>query len=305
MRFLLSADVKSNKPLFYGLLTFILFGFLFWIGNFFYYDAVYGLSVRKLSIFFFGEPDFPEKVSLSTLFQEMHIFLFINFFFVFLLFSITNLFSYRFKYLLAFSSFTFLFLQPLYDVVIYLTELKLLIYLKNISFFLYQLTTFIVLALTLYKLIKKEKNVQDFGFLKLLIGIFSLFAVIFTILNFFLFKEKLGLSPESVKEYYLGDPKKFLKPKSLEGLIKVSHPHTLSIPAFYFALGHFLLFTPYKRKTLTFLLLLVLPLFESLSGFFIRYVHPDFSLIKLLTFFLSSLLTLFVAFYLLRESLKP
>ena len=304
MRFLLSADIKRNKPLFYAIFIFNLFGFLFWIGNFFYYDAVYGLSPKKLNVFFFGEPDFPQKVSLSTLFQEMHIFLFINFFFAFILFSITNLFTYRFKYFFTFSAFILLFFQPLSDIIIYTTEIKAFLYFKSISFILFQLIIFTVLVLTTYKLIKKEGTAQDFGFLKLLIAIFSLFALTFTVINLFLFKEKLGFSPESVKEYYLGNPNKFVKPKSFEGLVKVTHPHMLSIPAFYFALGHFFLFTSYKKKGLIIILLLSLPLFESLSGFFIRYIHPDFSLIKVITFFISSVLTVFASLYLLREALK-
>jgi hypothetical protein len=52
----------------------------------------------------------------------------------------------------------------------------------------------------------------------------------------------MGFSLGSIKEYYLGNPEKFIKAKTFEGMFKVFYPHLISMAVFSIAVGHFLIF---------------------------------------------------------------
>ncbi|AAC07265.1 hypothetical protein [Aquifex aeolicus] len=301
MRFLISGSIKKNKPLLYIVSFLLLFELLFWFFNWFYYDAVFGLSPEKLREFFFGPPDYPEKIEISSLLQEVHIFFFINFFAYFVLSSLLNLFPVKFKNSVIILGFSFLTLEVLSNFLIYFTEN--FITLKLILFLLFQVIFFTTLIFSVYGLIY-EKEKTDYDFLKTLIVIFAIFSILFTFLNFFLFKEKLGLFYSDIRDYYLGNPEKFARPKTFEGLIKVFHPHLISITAFYFALAHFLLFIPLKYKALLMVLLILIPLTETSAGFFIRYFGESFVYLKLLSFYLMIFITFLSAFLLIKEGIK-
>ncbi|HID66507.1 MAG TPA: hypothetical protein EYP32_06925 [Aquificaceae bacterium] len=300
MRFFLSGSIKRNKHLFYITVFLLIFEGIFWVFNWFYYKAVFGLSFSRLTEFFFGLPEYPEKIELSSLFQEIHIFFFVNFFAYFVLAAVLNLFHNPIKRFLIISTFILLTLEVLSNFLIYFTGS--LVFIKLLFFYMYQLSFFLMLIFTFHGLISEEEK-TDFNFLRTLIIIFAIFGILFTFLNFFLFKEKIGFSTQSIKEYYLGNPDKFLRPKSFEGLLKVFYPHILSISIFYFTLSHFLLFISLKFKIFIMLSLIVLPIIETSSGFFISFFHENFIYLKLFSFYVSSLLTVITSFILIKENL--
>ncbi|RUM27776.1 MAG: hypothetical protein DSY42_09425 [Aquifex sp.] len=301
MRFFLSGSIKRNKHLFYITVFLLIFEGIFWVFNWFYYNAVFGFSPSKLMEFFFGTPEYPEKIELSSLLQEVHVFFFVNFFAYFVAAAVLNLVPTFMKGFLIVSTFVLLTLEILSNFLIYFTGG--LVFLKLLFFYMYQLSFLLMLIFTFHGLISEEEK-TDFNFLRTLIIIFAVFGILFTFLNFFLFKEKIGLSPQSIKEYYLGNPDKFLRPKSFEGLVKVFHPHILSISIFYFTLSHFLLFIPLRFKILLMLSLVIFPIVEASSGFFIRFFWENFVYLKLFSFYISSLLTIFTSFILIKESWK-
>jgi len=301
MRFLLSGNLKKNKPLLYIVFSLLLFEFVFWLMNWFHYKAVFGLSTGKLREFFFGPTDYPEKISLYSLLQEVHIFFFINFFAYFILASILNLFPVKWKNHLIIFTFLSLFLEIFSNFFIYFTENFVIT--KLILFGLYQMGFLLTLIFSILGLVS-EKEQTDYNFLKTLVIVFAVFSIVFTLINFFLFKEKLGLSYSQLRDYYLGNPEKFIGPKSFEGLLKIFQPHLISIAVFYFALAHFLLFIPVRYRAFLMLSLILIPLIETSSGFLIRYAGENFVYIKLFSFYVMLIVTVSVSFLLIREGIK-
>jgi len=103
-----------------------------------------------------------------------------------------------------------------------------------------------------------------------------------------MFALKLGFTPRSVARYYLGDPDLFMNPRSLSGLLEVTHFHLFSMALFYLVFCHLLAFTPlrsnYKRwlgGCLAFSLSA-----DLVCGWLIRYVWAGFAVVKLGAFFL-------------------
>ncbi len=102
----------------------------------------------------------------------------------------------------------------------------------------------------------------------------------------FMFREKLGFSPAAVTRYYLGDPERFMNPRSFQGLLEITHFHLFAMGLFFMVFTHLLLFTPLRPALQT---LLTWLLFAGLSadlaaGWLVRYLHPAFSYLKLAGF---------------------
>ncbi len=119
-----------------------------------------------------------------------------------------------------------------------------------------------------------------------LIIVFSLIGYGFQLLTgIWLFVEKYGLSVEGITEYILGNEEKFIKPKSLLGLLEVAVPHMFVIPLFTFVVLHFLYYLPVSRKTIFLALIVFLSgVLETVSGLLIYKYGNVFSYVKLFSF---------------------
>ena len=119
-----------------------------------------------------------------------------------------------------------------------------------------------------------------------LIIVFSLIGYSLQLLTgIWLFVEKYGLSVESITEYILGNEEKFIKPKSLLGLLEVIVPHMFVIPLFTFVVLHFLYYLPVSRKTIFLAFIVFLSgVLETMSGLLIYKYSNVFSYVKLLSF---------------------
>jgi hypothetical protein len=97
---------------------------------------------------------------------------------------------------------------------------------------------------------------------------------------------EMGLSYKGVVEHYLGSPEKFTHPKSIRGLMEVSHFHLFAMGIFLVALMHLLLFVPISGL---FKMILIVAAFSSAfldeaSGWLIVFVSPIFAYLKIASF---------------------
>lgn len=79
-----------------------------------------------------------------------------------------------------------------------------------------------------------------------------LVAVLMQLLSaVWLFALKFGFSPESIRTAFLGDPDRFIMPRTVEGMLKTTVPHLLAIPAVGIFLLHLLECVPRCRGILS------------------------------------------------------
>lgn len=100
--------------------------------------------------------------------------------------------------------------------------------------------------------------------------------------NAFLYFQKMSLYPQSVVDYYLGNEERFLQPRSVQGLLEVSHFHLFAMGILLLVLTHLMLFVPVSNRTK--LWLIVLPFGSALldegAGWLVRFAHPAFAWAK-------------------------
>ncbi len=300
MRFFVSGNIKENRPLYYLVVLFLFFSFLYWFGSWFYFHSRYGFSYSSAFKYFFGDPSFPEKVSLSQVFQDMHIDLFMYSFFLLVVFSLFLLTSYSNTLKVSLIVLTFLSLLVFLTsdlAIIFLTPW--IIYLKLFSFFIFQaLVGFLLFFTSLFFLSGGEDKGPGSSNIRLTLFMFSIFLLLFTFFNFFLFFFKMGFSLQSLKDYYLGNPNLFTKPKTFEGLFKIFYPHLISMALLSLTAAHLL---P-KWRLAVGLGLFFLSFFDNLLGFLIRFVSPYFAVFKLFSFLSLELFLLYSCYVLLLSS---
>lgn len=286
MRFFISSNIKNNKPLYVTVVLFLISTLAYWTTHWFLYGTKFGITYRSMFSYFFTDPQFPEKLPLAQLLEDIHIQLFLYITFTLVLSSIFvhKCMRDRIKYALITLSFLSGLGDCLSGLLIYFFG-PAFIYLKLFFFFLFQITTGTMLALTLKLYLTKEKEEPpERSILYSIVFVFVLSTLIFTSFNFFLFASKIGLSPESIHRYYAGDPSSFIRPKTFEGMIEVFNPHLITMGVYLFALIHFSFFTNVKNKVLLSALTLLFALADNLSPFLIRFVSPHFSYLKLFSF---------------------
>ncbi len=287
MRFFVSPSPQKNPSLRVLLLILLIFLSLFWLLNWFYQASISGLTPGSLKLYFYGPPDFPERISLSALLEDLHITFFMNFF---LLFFLASLHAALLPGLPFLASLSFFFLIG--DGLFSLLALKedLFLYLKLACFVGFQLSVLLLLLRCWRAFLGRDGGSPGRDSLRKLVALFSLFGLLFLGLTLFLFYSKFSFSTGAIEVYYRGSEERFIPPKSLEGLLRVLHYHLLGISLFSFGLAHFLLFGGVKFAGLLGSLSLLLPLLEILSGFGVLLWGKFFALLKLLLFLSSFLL---------------
>jgi hypothetical protein len=306
MRFFISARLKDNKPLYYMVIFFLFLSLVFWLSSWLYFYSKYGFSYETLYKYFFQDPESPERISLAQLSEDLHIQTFLNAFYLLTIFALFILTSFpssvkAFVLLLCFLSCA----SYLYSDLLILYLSPTFAYLKLFSFIGFQLINLFVLLYTLLALLtSREDKYTDINLLKLVMFFFSLLLMGFFFTNLLAFYSKMGFSLGSIKEYYLGNPEKFLKPKTFEGMFKVFYPHLISMAVFSVAVGHFLIFAGSSLSIPLGIGLFLFSFLDNLSGFLIRFLHTDFAILKLLSFVVLQGIILYSASLMLMRS-KP
>lgn len=122
--------------------------------------------------------------------------------------------------------------------------------------------------------------------LKLIIVFFLLYVAAFWLTNALLYFHKMGLTYQSVVDYYRGSEEKFLQPRSYQGLLEISHFHLFSMGILMLTLTHLLLFVPLhpKWKALFICLSFGSAFLDEAASWLIRFVHPFFAYVKIASF---------------------
>ena len=125
--------------------------------------------------------------------------------------------------------------------------------------------------------------------LKPLLAFFAIIILVQCVSGVLLFAVKLGFTPESIAGFHLGAEEKFIRPKTLAGLLEITVPHLAAAGAAIFILGH--LVSVFARGGRRFMNFMLYACFISAAagmsaGYLIRFVHPWFVYFKLLSFIL-------------------
>jgi hypothetical protein len=122
--------------------------------------------------------------------------------------------------------------------------------------------------------------------LQTLIGLYCLYVAALWVTNALLYFQKMGLTPSSVVEYYLGNEEKFMPARSYQGLLEVSHFHLFAMGMLLLVLTHLVLFVPLSGRAKAWLIALpfVSAFVEEGSGWLVRYASPHFAWLKIAGF---------------------
>ncbi|WP_457601302.1 hypothetical protein [Hydrogenivirga sp.] len=310
MRFFISSNIKSNAPLYVTVVFFLVSSLLFWLSGWAFYHFKFGLTYGRMFAYFYTDPQFPERIPFAQLLEDIHVqfFIYVTFILVLASIFIHKCVRDRVKYVLISLSFLSATLELLSGLLVYYLS-PLFIYLKIALFFLFQISTglMLLLALKLY-LSKEREEPPERSILYSLVLVFTVSTLIFASLNFFLFLSKLGMTHVGVVEYYSGSPEKFIRPKTLSGMLSVINPHFITMGVYLFTLVHFAFFTNVRRKVLLSVATLGFALTDNVSGLLVRYVDPSFAYLKIVSFlgltFMMVYLSLVVTLSILRHRAK-
>lgn len=134
--------------------------------------------------------------------------------------------------------------------------------------------------------------------LQTIVVLYAVYVAMLWVTNALLYFNKMGLSYASVVSYYLGDPERFLQPRTYQGLLEISHFHLFAMGMLLLVLTHLMLFVPVSNRIKAWLI--VLPFSAALldegSSWLVRFAHPGFAWAKIAGFLLlqGSLLALIV-----------
>jgi hypothetical protein len=117
------------------------------------------------------------------------------------------------------------------------------------------------------------------------------YIALFWISNGLMYFHKMGLTAQSVVEYYLGSPEKFTQPRSYQSLLEVTHFHLFSMGILVVTLAHLVLFTSLPAGLKVWLTGLTFfgAVADEAAGWLVRFAHPAFAYFKIGAFLLLEL----------------
>jgi hypothetical protein len=122
--------------------------------------------------------------------------------------------------------------------------------------------------------------------LQTIIVLFVVYVGVLWISNALLYFHKMNLTYASVVEYYLGSEEKFLQPRSYQGMLEILHFHFFAMGMLLLTLTHLMLFVPLPSAYKPFLIVwpFVSALLNEGSNWLVRFVHPLFAYLKIVSF---------------------
>ncbi len=127
-----------------------------------------------------------------------------------------------------------------------------------------------------------SNDIRNNSLLKLII-VFTLIFFFFLWLTNILLYLKIGLSYDSIVEYYRGSEDSFRRPKSYLGLLEEAHFHFFSMAVILVTLNHLILFSKINNmwKLIIILASFISAFGDIVAGWLVRYVSPSFAYLKL------------------------
>lgn len=287
MKFLITGDLYAKKGLFWGVFFFVLFLVFFWISSFFQFYLKYGFSYDSLFIYYFTDREYPEIISLQQLSEDFHINTFLLSFFFLMVSSIFSLTELKNKIKII-SVLIFGFATIFYclsDFLVFTTA-DFVIYSKLASFILLHAVSGYMLFTVLIFLLRKKTYGKRINLQILNIYLSSFLLFLFLLSCVFIFYAKYGVGIQGIKEYFLGNPQEFRRPKTFTGIFKSFYPHIITMALYSFTLLHFSLFKQSNKKFLVFIgvSLFVALFFENFSSVLVLTFGEMFVYLKLSMF---------------------
>lgn len=135
------------------------------------------------------------------------------------------------------------------------------------------------------------KYMQTGGFerhplMRLTLWFTLLFLAGFLAINFSMYFSRMGLSPDSVANYYLGSEADFTPPRTLGSMLETAHMHLPVMALVLLLLTHLMIFAPFSESTKYVFIsaAFAAALMHEGSGWLVRFVHPDFAVFKIAGF---------------------
>ena len=109
---------------------------------------------------------------------------------------------------------------------------------------------------------------------------------------------KMGLTPDSVVSYYLGNEELFRSPRTYQGLLEVTHFHLFAMGMLLLVMTHLVLFIPVSGGLKAWLITVPFAsaLLDEGASWLVRFASPQFAALKIVGFLLlqASLMALIV-----------
>ncbi|MGH7863464.1 MAG: hypothetical protein ACREQB_00630 [Candidatus Binataceae bacterium] len=122
--------------------------------------------------------------------------------------------------------------------------------------------------------------------LQTIIVLFLVYVILLWMTNALLYFSRMGLTYESVVQYYLGSEQRYLGPRSYAVLLEISHFHLFAMGILLLTLTHLMLFVPLDSRVKAWLIIVpfVAGIADEGAGWLIRYVSPLFAYFKIASF---------------------
>ena len=124
--------------------------------------------------------------------------------------------------------------------------------------------------------------------LQTVVVLYAFFVILLWVTNALLYFDKMTLAPSSVVAYYLGDPERYLSPRSYQGLLEMAHFHLFAMGMLLMVLTHLILFVPLSGTVKAWLI--IVPFLSALvsegAGWLVRYGGAEFAIVKVAGFLL-------------------
>ena len=152
---------------------------------------------------------------------------------------------------------------------------------------------------------------QSNPMMRLTLGFTTLLLVGFVVSNFTIYFSKMGLTPDSVIAYYNGSEEDFRPARTFGSMIEVTHGHLPVMAMLILMLTHLVIFSPLTKtqKIVLISVSFLSALLDEGSGWLVRFVHPDFAWLKIISFLTlqASLifLLIFLSSFLIRTPPMP
>ncbi|OGR89308.1 MAG: hypothetical protein A2992_02780 [Elusimicrobia bacterium RIFCSPLOWO2_01_FULL_59_12] len=158
----------------------------------------------------------------------------------------------------------------------------------------------------------QEGGFQNNAYMRLTLLCTCVFLAGLWVTNFFFYFSKMGLSLQSVMDYYCGSELLFTPPRSYQSMLEVTHMHLPMMAIVVLLLTHLLIFAPLSGRIKKWSILLAFgtALMNEGAGWLVRFAHPHFAVLKVAAFLsfqaiFAGLLVAFVSFLLRSTEAAP
>jgi hypothetical protein len=121
--------------------------------------------------------------------------------------------------------------------------------------------------------------------MRLILGLFLVYMLLFWMTNWVLWFTKLSFDPAVVAAYYLGDPSSEFgaPPRPVEAMAESSHMHLFAMGMLLLTLTHLVIFLPLPMRVKGTLVVgtFLAALLEQGAGWLIRFGGPGFAWLKI------------------------